>query len=166
MIPLLILLFAAIPLQNLSDVVNIPPPIELRIGILYHDLAHWRGKTRIEGGYDVNAEIIFGAGLFRPTVGLAINTNEGTSRAYGGMVLDVVSNRVFMSLSLGLAAHINSVRKLGSPILFRLAGEIGYKWGWGNSISILLEHMSNAWLVKENAGLDCIGIRYGYRWGE
>ena len=136
---------------------------EIKIGILYHDIAQVWGNTKIEGGYDVNCEFLWGTGLVRPCGGFAINSQGETSRAYIGYNFMVVHRSCFASAFGGGAVVFNYHRALGSHVLFRVAGEIGYQFG-PHSISIILDHISNANLAEHNAGLDLLGIRYGWRW--
>ena len=135
---------------------------EVRIGLLVHDVAPLFGANKVEGGFDLNGEFIFGKGIVRPLCGVAINSQGETSRVYTGLVFDVVHSRSFVSLGLGGAVQVNSVRDLGSTLLFRLSCEVGYMWG-KHGVSILFDHISNANLASSNAGLDTLGVRYGYR---
>jgi hypothetical protein len=49
--------------------------------------------------------------------------------------------------------------------LFREAAEVGWNFYGKDSISIRLDHISNAnlWGEETNEGLDTLGIFYGYR---
>ena len=60
----------------------------------------------------------------------------------------------------GSGARMN---QLGSPVLFRLAFEAGFTIGRSHAVSVLFDHISNAYLADPNEGLDTVGIRYGYR---
>ena len=135
---------------------------DIRMGILAHDVAPLWGNERIEGGMDVNVEAIFGKGIVRPSIGVAVNSHGDTSRAYSGVVIGAGYRSVFADISCGLAAVVGAKRSLGSVVLFRIAAEIGYRWGV-HSISLMLDHVSNAGLAEHNAGLDVLGLRYGYR---
>ncbi len=136
--------------------------VDLVTGIFLHDVANFFGFTKTEGGLDLGIEAIFGEGIIRPIAGLMINARGETSKAYAGFTLGTKSPGVFVSLSLGGAVQVNSIRKLGSSVLFRLAAEIGYSIE-GHRISLILDHISNANLADQNAGLDVLGVRYGYR---
>ena len=137
---------------------------EVKIGLLYHDIATVWGNTKVEGGYDVNAEIIGHVlGNISAHVGFSLNLCGETSRIYFGVTPVFNYHGVVFSGGIGCAIVGNYVRKLGSPVLFRVAGEIGYQFG-PHSISIILDHISNANLAEHNAGLDLLGIRYGWRW--
>jgi lipid A 3-O-deacylase len=54
-------------------------------------------------------------------------------------------------------------KALGSRVLFHIPLEVGYRLDLHNSISAHFEHMSNAYTVDPNEGLDRIGVRYGYK---
>ena len=135
---------------------------EIRGGILAHDVAPLWGNERVERGVDINAEAIFGKGVIRPNIGVAFNSRGGTSRAYTGITIGTAYHGVFADCGLGFAALVNAQRKLGSAVLFRIAAEMGYRWG-KHSISLMLDHVSNAGLADHNAGLDVLGVRYGWR---
>jgi hypothetical protein len=54
-------------------------------------------------------------------------------------------------------------KALGSRVLFHIPVEIGYRLDEHNSLSAYFEHMSNAYTVDPNEGMDRLGVRYGYR---
>ncbi len=54
-------------------------------------------------------------------------------------------------------------KSLGSRVLFREAAEIGYEFTPKNSISVMLDHISNARLATRNEGITNVGLRYGVR---
>jgi lipid A 3-O-deacylase len=54
-------------------------------------------------------------------------------------------------------------RGLGSNLLFRESFSLGYKLSEIHSISLMIDHVSSADIVKPNPGLTDIGIRYGYK---
>lgn len=144
------------------------PALEIRTGILIHDIADLWGYTKIERGIDLNAEIILGQGMVRPNFGASINSKGYTSCAYSGILFALGRNHWIADFGFGLAFQVNAVRKLGSSILFRLAAEIGYSFG-RHRLSLILDHLSNGagffgWKIP-NAGRDDLGIRWGYRWG-
>jgi lipid A 3-O-deacylase len=149
---------------------------ELRGGILAHDVGFlWSGSNR-EDGLDINLEVIFSPsliilkGTLRPSLGASLNTGGDTSKVYldGRWQYDF-ENCVFASLSLGSAYHNGeknrvSIQKkaLGSRFLFHVALEGGCYFGENSSVSIYFDHISNAGIRDENAGLDTLGVRYGY----
>jgi len=138
---------------------------ELKIGLLYHDIAPVWGNTKIERGVDLNAEFIFGAGLVKTNAGVSLSSSGETSRVYAGFVVGRNLCGISCSLGFGLATVVNYERALGSTVLFRVAGEIGLtltKDGQ-HTLSLILDHISNANLAEHNAGLDLLGVRYGIR---
>jgi lipid A 3-O-deacylase len=150
---------------------------ELKFGILDHDTtAMWSNFRAEPDSADINIEailspsMIFMGGTIRPAVGASINTQGATSSAYvdarwqyefrGGM---------FFGLGLGAVVHNGHIddnvwdrKQLGSRVLFHIPIEVGYRLDGHNSLSLYFEHMSNAYTVTPNEGLDRIGIRYGY----
>jgi hypothetical protein len=153
------------------------PVDEIRVGVLYHDLGVWGGSGN-EGGFDFNGELIFAPtldllhGILRPNLGGALNSEGNTSKIYGGAVWEYRWPRgYFVDLGLGLAVHNGEtderksakMNQLGSTVLFRLAFEAGFTIGDRHLISVMFDHISNAYLADPNEGLDTLGLRYGYR---
>lgn len=153
------------------------PLHEIRVGILYHDLGLWGGSS-LEEGIDFNGELIFSpsapilGGLLRPNLGLSLNDRGDTSKIYGGGVWEYFWNSGwFIDLGLGLCVHngetddadIENSNQLGSPVLFRLSIEAGFTLTSHQRLSLMFDHISNAYLADPNEGLDTLGIRYGYR---
>jgi len=74
-------------------------------------------------------------------------------------------------VGLGITVHngetdndaVTDKNQLGSPILLRLSFESGRVFKQHHLISIMFDHVSNAYLADPNKGLDTLGIRYGYR---
>lgn len=147
-----------------------------RIGLLAHDVDNlWSGSSA-EGGFDVNAEIVFkkpGLFLWRggilPNLGVTLNNQGDTNTLYGGFIWEFVSKTgIFFSTGLGLAVHNGELetdddqkKALGSRVLFRIPFEIGVTIGLRHRISVLFAHISNAYLADPNQGLDVLGVRYG-----
>lgn len=153
------------------------PVDEMRIGLLYHDLGLWGGSGQ-EDGIDFNAELIFSpsaeilGGLLRPNLGFSLNNRGNTSKIYGGGVWEYTGEcGWFIDLGLGLCVHngetddadIENSNQLGSPVLFRLSIEAGFTLTSHQRLSLMFDHISNAYLADPNEGLDTLGIRYGYR---
>ena len=149
-----------------------------RIGLLDHDVNGLWSGSRAEGGFDVNAEIVFkkpGFILWRgsilPNLGVTVNNQGDTSTLYGGFIWEFVSKAgVFFNTGLGLAVHNGELetnddqnKALGSRVLFRVPLEIGATFGKRHRISILFAHISNAYLADPNEGLDVLGVRYGFQ---
>jgi len=150
----------------------------IRAGVLAHDVDDLWSGTRKEGGVDLNIEIIFNSPSFslmsgnvRPNLGLSINTQGDTSKLYGGILWELeTKSGIFLDLGIGVAVHDGKLdtnqedkKSLGSRVLFRFPIEIGYSIAKHHQISILFDHISNAFLVHPNEGLDTLGLRYGYR---
>ncbi|MFZ0241263.1 MAG: acyloxyacyl hydrolase [Desulfobacterales bacterium] len=147
-----------------------------RIGLLYHDVNGLWSGSRAEGGFDMNAEIVFrrpgyflwGGGI-RPNLGLTANSQGDTSTLYGGFIWEFVSRAgLFFNTGLGLALHNGELdagddrrKALGSRVLFRVPIEIGATFGGRHRLSVLFAHISNAYLADPNQGLDVLGLRYG-----
>ena len=148
----------------------------IRTGILAHDVPIW-SLSRQEGGVDFNAEFIFGfpnsrlfSGVVRTNLGLSLNTQGDTSKVYSGLLWEYIwDSGLFLNLGLGLAAHDGELensddqKELGSRLLFRIPIEIGLFFTRHQGVSIMFDHVSNAYLADPNEGLDTIGIRYTYR---
>lgn len=161
---------------------------EFRLGALSHDVvfpsrkeAHVPNpmKNRYEEGFNINPEIVFvSPDMFdflwapRPHVGFTINSASQTSSVYSGLGWDTTwQNDVFLDGFFGLAAHNGKLTngnpdriEFGSSVLFRLGGELGWRWDEANGVSFIWEHMTNAGVIDEkNQGIDSLGIRYSYR---
>ena len=149
---------------------------EIRTGIIAHDVPVW-SRSRQEEGVDFNAEFIFGfpdyqlfSGIVRTNLGFSLNSQGGTSKIYSGLLWEYIwDSGIFLNLGLGLAMHNGELdnsadnKKLGSRILFRIPIEIGLLFAGHQGVSILFDHVSNAYLAEPNEGLDTIGLRYTYR---
>lgn len=149
-----------------------------RLGLLVHDIGGLWSHKRAEGGADWNAELVFRkpsftlwGGTIFPNVGLSINSQGDTSKVYGGVVWEFLfSNGFFFNIGTGLAVHNGQLesddankKQLGSRVLFREPIEIGFTFYERHRISILFDHISNAYLADLNEGLDTLGVRYGYQ---
>ena len=148
----------------------------IRTGILAHDVPVW-SRSRREGGVDFNAELIFGfpncrlfSGSVRTNLGIGLNNQGDTSKVYSGLLWEYVWNSgLFLNLGLGLAAHTGDLensddkKALGSRILFRIPIEMGLLFTRRQGVSIMFDHVSNAYLADPNEGLDTVGLRYTYR---
>lgn len=151
---------------------------ELRFGVLDHDIPNlWSGFRAEPASVAINVEallspsVAFLGGAIRPALGASINTEGATSNVY----LDArwqyeTPAGIFFGLGLGGTVHDGQLelkdwdeKALGSRVLFHIPLEIGYRLDAHNSISAYFEHMSNAYTVDPNEGLDRIGVRYGYR---
>jgi lipid A 3-O-deacylase len=149
---------------------------EIRAGLLAHDVPVW-SLSRQEGGVDFNAELIFGfpnsplfSGVVRTNLGFSLNNQGDTSKVYTGLLWEYMwDSGLFLNLGLGLAVHDGELdpsddkKALGSRILFRIPIEFGLLFTRHQGVSIMFDHVSNAYLADPNEGLDTIGLRYIYR---
>ena len=150
----------------------------VRLGLLAHDVGGLWSHSRAEGGVDINAEIVFGkpslklfAGSILPNMGVSINSQGGTSKAYGGLIWEFLfDNGLFANTGAGIAVHNGQLesddankKQLGSRVLFRIPIEFGFTIYERHRISILFDHVSNAYLATPNEGLDTLGVRYGFQ---
>ena len=151
--------------------------MEMRLGVLAHDVPDLWSGFRLERGVDINGEILFGSGLavlggrLRPAIGASVNTAGYTSKGYidARWEIDCPSG-IFFGLGLGAAVHNGNLdptdpdrKALGSRVLFHIPFEVGLRLDERQSISIYFEHTSNAYTKASNEGLDNIGVRYGVR---
>ena len=149
---------------------------EFRLGVLDHDADNlWSGFSR-EGGTDFNGELIFAphvelwGGKLRPRLGVSVNDSGNTSKVYGGGLWEYTwLNGLFVDLGLGMAIHDGEkesaepdVKELGRNLLFHFSLDIGYTFATHHRIALMIDHMSNAYTVDPNEGMDTIGLRYGY----
>jgi len=151
---------------------------ELKIGVLAHDVPDlWSGFRAEPNSVDINIEallfpsVAFLGGTIRPAIGGSISTVGATSTAY----IDArwqyeTACGIFFGIGLGAAVHDGQLqledwdqKALGSRVLFHIPAEVGYRFDEHNSLSAYFEHMSNAYTVSPNEGMDRLGIRYGYR---
>ena len=149
---------------------------ELRTGLLIHDEGPF--SRREEDGLDVNIEVLFASPDVldfiwspRPHIGANINTSGDTSQVYLGLSWEwTIWRGFFAGFSLGGAVHDGETttietdkKELGCRVLFRESVEAGWRFAGRHSVSLYLDHISNAKLCDANEGLENIGLRYGYR---
>ena len=149
----------------------------VKVGVLAHDVP-FIAADNIEGGVDLNAEILFTPlGIvpdnwnFRPHLGLQVNTTDDTSQVYLGLTTThYLTDSIWGAFSGGGAIHNGETSQLGedrkafgSQVLFRLALELGVDINDHASVSLYYDHESNAFLADENPGIDNMGIRLGWR---
>ena len=179
----LAVLFGAAMLPPGPAMAQTNPVGELKIGGLAHDIG--LGDRHVEGGADVNLELLFNSpdllryiGSPRPHIGGDISTSGNTSYGYFGLTWGIMliqnlfgnGDGIFANGSLGGALHngyLNSAppdrKKLGSSLLFRESLELGYQINPVVSVSAILDHISNANLATHNAGITNAGARIGFR---
>jgi lipid A 3-O-deacylase len=151
--------------------------LEVRGGVLAHDVPDLWSGFRLERGVDVNAELLFGAGLpilggnLRPALGGSLNTEGYTSKAYADLRWELeLPAHLFLGLGLGAALHDGYLapsepdrKALGARVLFHIPLELGVRLDARQSLSVYFEHTSNGSTARYNEGLDGLGVRYGYR---
>ena len=156
---------------------------EFKFGVLAHDVGLF--GDRVEKGGDINMEMLFTPPEFfrvigspRPHLGGSLNTAGNTNTGYFGLTwgITLIQNlfgcggSVFANGSLGGAlqdGYTNSAppgrKTLGSTALFRGSVELGYQLTPNLSISGFVDHMSNANLAPQNAGITDAGARLGFK---
>lgn len=150
---------------------------QIKVGVLAHD-APIIATDNIEGGVDLNAELIFvPLGLLprkwniQPHVGIQVNTTDDTSQAYFGLTTThYLTDAVWGAFSGGGTIHNGETSRFGedrkafgSKVLFRLALEVGVDVTEHVSVSLYYDHESNAFLAEENPGIDNVGARLGWK---
>jgi len=151
---------------------------ELKFGLLRHDVGAI--STKREQGEDFNLEIMFRTPRIRffqkiwsprPIVGILINNSGYTSQLYSGLDWQLnFATRFFIDFSFGFSIHTGGVstmesgrKAMGSRVLFREALEFGVRLKGPHSLSLMIDHVSNAYLGTTNPGMENFGVRYGYR---
>lgn len=151
---------------------------EVRIGIMKNDIGSGL-RQKVERSPNLNFEYLFkpwstniGSYIFspRPHIGISVNTRGGTHHLYAGFTWRINLGNFFIEPSLGgeiHSAHLKTrsahKKELGSRFLFREAIAAGYQFTEKHSLSLMLDHASNARLAKPNGGITTVGLRYGYR---
>ncbi len=135
---------------------------------------------REEFGKDINFEIRFlpfSGWLWdflhspEPHIGVHFNTEGYTNQIFfGGTWMFDFDGKFFAGGGLSLSIHDGETetdrldrKELGLSVLFRESAEVGYRVGQHHSISLHLDHISNAGIGIHNEGLDTFGLRYTYR---
>ena len=157
---------------------------EVRVGVLAQS---WGGPgSDKQQTPSVNFEALFKSPEFlsvlgapRPHLGATIAADfDATHQFYGGLEWDfTIAGKFFAAASTGISVHTgetdfdpiaDAARAadtvfLGCRVLFRVGGDIGYRITDRTSISLHVNHISNAGACSPNEGLDNAGIRLGYR---
>lgn len=151
---------------------------EVRLGFAAHDVGPFTLDTqREDGSVNLNAEVLFHSpdilsvvGSPRPHLGTQVNLSGETSQVYAGLSYEwYLVDQVFVGIHGGGAYHNGETtgsrtrKNLGCNTLFRGAVEAGYRFGDRQSLSVMVDHISNANLCDANEGLETIVVRYGYR---
>jgi lipid A 3-O-deacylase len=165
---------------------------ELKFGVLAHDVHFLGGKEHgIDLNPEIILQSPFSDAWAatlpwylqwmaqpRPTVGGEINTSHFTSQAYFGATWtwqlasnlmrpdDGIALSYFFGPSVNdgdIVAKKPNRKSLGSNILFREALELGYRINPVYQISVLVDHVSNGGLAKQNQSINDLGVRFGVR---
>ena len=159
------------------------PVEELRAGVFAQGCCGF-GSSK-EDGVAFNGEAVFSSPRFlsvlgtpRPVVGGTVATDNGaTAPLYAGLEWTFDISRWFVSAGAGGvihngetdpfdpiadAARVNDTVFYGCRVMFRLAGDVGYRVTDSVSVSFHWNHISNAGLCDENEGLDQMGFRIGF----
>ena len=156
---------------------------EVKTGFLAHDIGLF--DAHIEDGVDINFETLFVSPDFlgfigspRPHVGGWVNTVGNTDAVYFGLTWGITllenllapRDGVFANASFGGAVQDGYTstappgrKALGSRALFRESLELSYQVTPLLSVSGFVDHMSNANLAPQNAGLTDAGVRFGFK---
>ncbi len=150
---------------------------ELVLGVSAHDVGAF-GRNKESGG-NINLELRFTPFEWsiwkmiyepQPHIGIHLNSDNNTNQIYAGAgwAFDITTN-IVLSGTLGLALHdgktsttLLNKKELGSHVLFRESLDAGYRLTKTQTISIYLDHISNAGIAENNEGLDTFGLRYAY----
>jgi lipid A 3-O-deacylase len=156
---------------------------EVKGGVMAHDVT--LGGRHVESGVDINGEILFASPKFldiigapRPHLGGWVNSDGNTDAAYFGLTWGLPLIRHIFGAQDGLTilgslggalqdGYNDSApagrKRLGSPILFRESVELAYQLTPVYSISLMVDHISNANLANRNAGITNAGVRIGFK---
>jgi lipid A 3-O-deacylase len=114
----------------------------------------------------------------RPTIGGEINTAGFTDQGYFGLTWswrlasdllrpgDGITFGLFEGPSFNdgdIVAKASDRKSLGSHVLFREAAELGYRINPAWTISLFIDHVSNAGLARYNQSINDVGARLGVR---
>lgn len=166
---------------------------EARIGAALHAIDPNGGEPAVEGGADISGEVLFASpGVFRyilsprPYVHGSLNTRGDTSFYGAGLAWEQhFLGRFFGEIDFGVARHDGVIEPpppgdpayesivehhalLGSRYLFRVVAGAGVKIDERWRAQVFFEHLSNGQILGDgphNQGLDNIGVRVGYRFG-
>src|SRR5260370_7380950 len=144
---------------------------EVKVGVMGDDVT--LGGDQVEGGADIKGEVLFVSPKFldvigapRPHLGGWVNTSGNTDAAYFGLTwgLPIVKSIFGTADALTIYGSLGGAlqdgyedsappgrKRLGSPVLFRESVELGYQITPIHSISVMVDHISNANLPRHNA---------------
>jgi hypothetical protein len=150
---------------------------EIRLGLYGH---HIEPSGTEQGGFDVNAELLFAKPVSaydrgslhsfltpRIHIGTQINLDGDTSQLYAGFTWDLrIHERFSLEVTFGGSVHDGPTNGEGSSFgcvaNFRESGSIGVGLTERLWLYATVAHMSNAGLCDRNSGLTSGGLRLGY----
>jgi lipid A 3-O-deacylase len=173
---------AAFAQQHLID--------EVRFGIYDHDTDLIGSKK--EGGADLILEVLSRRitwldliGGPKLLLGAAVNTTGRTDQVYFGLIRrwelfqDVIKSgdEIFLEGTLGGSWHDGRLDVIGTPeeetwkshgsrLVFRENVGIGYRFSAKWSVTVNLNHISNAGLAERNEGMNGIGMTVNMAMGD
>lgn len=165
---------------------------EVKLGVLGHDVRFLGGKERgidinpevifhspiADAWADAVPTYLRWLVQPRPTVGGEINTAGFTSQGYFGLTWtwqlasnvlqpgDGITFGLFEGPSFNNGDRVATApdrKSLGSPVLFREAAELGYRINPVWTVSLLIDHESNAGFARYNQSINDVGLRLGIR---
>ncbi len=165
-------------LPSLTMADSLPVLSEVRIGVFAHDIDVVSFNR--ESGTDLHGELLFYPPHFGfiqmignpyPHFGVKLNSKGNTSQAYTGLTWRwYLQQSFFLEGILGGAVHDGDLdletidhKALGSRVLLRLGVAIGYEVTQNITLSLMFDHISNAYLKSANEGLDTVGVLVGYK---
>ncbi|WP_380069725.1 acyloxyacyl hydrolase [Dankookia sp. GCM10030260] len=113
----------------------------------------------------------------RPHLGFTANLEGKTSKGYAGLTWTTMLARDVLRPGDGIRfdlmfggslndgkhdARLSDRKDLGGNLLFRVGAEIGYQVDRHLSVSLFIDHDSNAGTARRNQGLNSLGVRLGY----
>jgi lipid A 3-O-deacylase len=113
----------------------------------------------------------------RVHVGFSANTSGYTSSGYAGLTWTTLLARdvfrpgdgirfdFFFGGALNDGKHLTNAsdrKSLGGNLLFHVGGELGYQIDPRWSVSLFVDHQSNAGTARVNEGLNSLGLRLGF----
>jgi hypothetical protein len=151
---------------------------ELRLAALKQDLE----KSRVERGAAIGAEVLFSRlpGHYerawlqalltpRPHIGFLINSSGDTNRYFAGLSWELrLPGAWFLETTFGGVVHDGPLHdpyrgSFGCKLNFRESVSVGVDLAQRWRLMATIEHMSNAELCIENAGLTSLGARLGLK---
>jgi lipid A 3-O-deacylase len=115
--------------------------------------------TEIYATYDLPRSY----GAFQPVAGASATTDGALWLGVGAKwtTQNVIDSPFFVELSFMPGLYVQGDGPdLGSPLEFRGALGVGYRFDNGASLTVLTDHRSNGDLARINPGLETVGVRF------